>query len=540
MKTDTNGNGSCKAAPEFLFRPDGSRIPLAPTKPNGKHSGHLGIDAAVLRETLEVASAQLEGGGDVELVEDRHDRARTRLAVSRQGVVHFVDSVEDHGRVLIPFKRDGSILRLIRLPRGVQPYQSPTWLAQEVGKLVNAVVPIPQGLQRICGAFAVHTWISDQLPLSPCLMIRGPLEFSLPLLQALALVCRRAVVVGDATSAGVLKACSQLSPTLLVVNFGLRPAVLRTLGMGMRRGVLVIQKNGVLSPFGPKLIATAELPSDLCVLSDSLHLSLPLSTSPDLTKLSDLHINDRSDYLQECLLQLRFDLLSSVRPLGDDLPEPFPFRGKDLMRCLGAPFAGNEQFVADLHKAAESFCAVPPPRLRVLQRAVVSALFFLTHQRKEQQGLLVGELAELANELLEERGEEMTLSPKRVGVILTGLGFANRQRTGEGYELLLDRSTLEQIHAFAKFYDAFEVVRYSPGGMSRSSCEWCREFRLVSEATIRRYEQEEKLLIESRKREVETKRIVRLRKHPPRDIFGRVRKVGSPTKDAKVGKSGRS
>jgi hypothetical protein len=501
MKTQASGNGSCTSTPEFLFGPDGRQ--LAPTKPNGNHPGHSGNDAPASRETLEVASAQLEGGGDVEIVEDRRDRTRTRLAVSRSGVVHFVDSLEDRGRVLVPFKRDGSILSPIRLPRGVQPYQSPTSLAQEVGNLVNTIVPIPQGLQRIFGAFAVHTWISDQLLLSPCLIIRGPLEISLPLLQALALVCQRAVVVGDATSAGVLKVCSQLNPTLLVVNFGLRPAVLRTLGMGTRRGVLVIQKAGVQSPFGPKLVATTKLPGDLCLLGDCLLLSLGLSGSPDVAKLLDPQINERADYLQECLLQLRFDLLSSVRPLGNELPGPFPFRGKDLMRCLGAPFAGDEQFVADLHKAAKRFCTVPSHGLRVLQRTVVSALLFLTHQREDQQSLLVGELAELADELLEEQGEEMTLSPRKVGAILKDLELARRTRTGDGYELLLDRSTLQQIHMLARFHNAFDVARYAPGGMSRSRCEFCREFRLVSEAAIRHYEDVEKPLIEQQKREAQ-------------------------------------
>ena len=513
MKTRANENGSCKAVPEFLLDPYGSQIPLRFTAPNGRHHSEREIGAATPSETVEVVTAQLDGGGSAELIEDPEDATRTLFAVSQNDQVRFTDRIEARGRVLAPLKRHSDKLFAIKLPRGVRAYQSPAWLAREAGKLVDSIVSISEEMQLILGAFVMHTWISDQFSFSPCPVILGPVELSLPLVQALSLVCRRALVVGKATPAGMLEVCSRIGSTLLLLDYGLSLDVRRLVRMGMRRDVVAIQKNGALSPFGPKLIASLELPADPYWLSDGFLLALDLSNCPNLMKVCDRQVAERADELQQCLLQFRFDCLKAGHALGDKLRSPSPRTVSDKFRCLVLPFVEDERFCAKLIRAAQWSCRTRP--LPVRQRAVVAAQFFLAHEHR--QSMLVGKITDVANQVLEEWGEEITLPPRKVGSILDGLGFVDRERTDEGYELLLDAYTLERVHQLATRYGVFEVELYS-SQEPRATCECCRRFKLVSKAEIRRYENEYKPQIEQNKREAEAqlrKRIEDLRSHPP-------------------------
>lgn len=526
-KTDSH-----KALPEVSFRREASPTPLARAKPSGKHLGFLRNAATASREVA-VASAQLDGGGMVELVEDPRDPTRTTLAVvSRSGDIHFANEVNDRGRILVPPGRDHNILGPVRLPRGTRPYESPAWLAREVGSFLNGIVPISQELQLVFGAFTVLTWIADRLPLSPCLVILGPLQLSRALLEALSMVCRLAVVVGNGTTpAGVLTACSKFGTTLLVADYGLRQDVLRTLGTGTRKSVLALQKSGALSSFGPKVIATMEPTEDLCTLGDSLLVSLDLLIWPDLTKPSDPEVIERADLLRRCLLQLRLDSPDRIQPLAADFPTRLQPQGRDLFRCLGASAAGDRAFCLELAHAVEKSCGVCTQPLPVLQGAVVSALFFLAHQRRyvvarggyiEVDWLtdfLVGQITDVAKDVLKSWEETITLKPKKVGTILKGLGFPSRQRTGEGYTLLPDEYALERIHRLAKLYDVVDATAYSPDPEPRSTSKWCRTLKLVSTGEIQQYEQQWKPMMERKRRDAQTvseKRLEELRKNPPR------------------------
>ena len=102
--------------------------------------------------------------------------------------------------------------------------------------------------------------------------------------------------------------------------------------------------------------------------------------------------------------------------------------------------------------------------------------------------------------MLEAQEEELSLSPKKVGRILTMLGIPDREREENGYAILLDRQTVEMIHRMAHAYGYFEPELYSRQD-PHYRCEWCRHFRLVSDSDIKIFEQEEKSRLQRLQRE---------------------------------------
>ena len=53
---------------------------------------------------IETASAELEDGTQIEIVEDPQDPSRTTLAVFKNSQVRFVDRFEFENRILCPFR----------------------------------------------------------------------------------------------------------------------------------------------------------------------------------------------------------------------------------------------------------------------------------------------------------------------------------------------------------------------------------------------------------------------------------------------------
>ena len=74
---------------------------------------------AAPKRTIEIASAELEDGTQIEIIEDPQDPSITKLAVFNNGEVRTVDRFDVENRLFVPFPRDTNLLRHVRLPRGV-------------------------------------------------------------------------------------------------------------------------------------------------------------------------------------------------------------------------------------------------------------------------------------------------------------------------------------------------------------------------------------------------------------------------------------
>lgn len=214
-------------------------------------------------DALTISARQFRDGTILELIEEPADTTRTLLAVRSGGTTTFVGEHERNGCRLVPFPRDNQIVEAIPLPDGIEEYGSAPQLARSVGDFLFRCAPISEGVKGILGAFVVCTWVPELLAHFPCLVALGPNDITIRLLRTLRLVCRHALLVGDATSAGILQACSRWQTTLLLFDYGLRSDVFRTLRAGVWDDMLTLQKSGLLSGFGPKLISAPEIPAGM-------------------------------------------------------------------------------------------------------------------------------------------------------------------------------------------------------------------------------------------------------------------------------------
>lgn len=98
-----------------------------------------------------------------------------------------------------------------------------------------------------------------------------------------------------------------------------------------------------------------------------------------------------------------------------------------------------------------------------------------------------------------QRDEGPSISLKKCGSILTGSGFPYRERTEDGYVLMIDGDVREKVHLLVSLHSHIEYKLYTTKD-PRCMCARCRKFKLVSKEDILYYEQELRPQEERRKR----------------------------------------
>jgi hypothetical protein len=423
--------------------------------------------------------------------------------------------------VFVPPKADDPLIKSILLPRGVEPHATPYAMVRSIGGMLNEVVPLHPQEQLILGTFPVLAAVCDGLLFAPTVCLCGPRDITIPLLKNLNLICQYSLVVGDMTPSGLFHASSRIKPTLLIADYELPPRILRLLEMGSRPGIFSLQKGAAYSSCCPRVIACSDASVGRDLLSGGVMISLTPLGWPNLGLLSDPGFLGRAACLQRQLLRYDLEWNGTIHPLKCECPRRARPREWDAFRCWGAPFEGEEPFLRELREAIRCAAEASPDGLPVDQVATICALHFLVHKRQDHTS--VGEIATHANRVLGQMGEDIRLKERKVGAILTKLGFPRRQRGGDDgpYQLQFDVSVKEMIDRLVKFYGAWEVELYDNGD-PRVMCPLCRECNLVSEGELRWYEQKLKPAEERRKREEQAereRRMERLRENPPRLII---------------------
>jgi hypothetical protein len=154
---------------------------------------------------------------------------------------------------------------------------------------------------------------------------------------------------------------------------------------------------------------------------------------------------------------------------GDEILRP---RSRDLLRALAATHRGNEERSRMLLEFFKSGQAVAQEPLSPEQDAVLSALYSYIHKRKEFGSVQTRDLTEMVNIYLERAGERLRLQPRKVGAVLTSLGFTDRCRTKSGWVVWVNREDAEKLHELADNYGIDKLdersLKFSP-----DECELC-------------------------------------------------------------------
>jgi hypothetical protein len=424
--------------------------------------------------------AELSDGSLIDFVEDPQNSKNTLLAIWKDGEVTYRERLEYEGRTLIPPLREGQILKYIRLPRGANPYPSNRSLFVELGRLISRFVSVKETDLAMLVHFVLCTWLADRLPVAPYLSLVGLLETGkTTLLKVLGLFCRRPLLTADITSAAFYRSYERLSPTLLIDEAGTiqdKRVLYHLLRMGTTRDVVAMRKNQVFRAYGPKVLTWQEPPDDPALNSRCIQIQMTEANHSDVDRPTDSELEELAAELQAQLLQFRFQNYKTIRTCNPPGTETLRPRSRDLLACFAAPFAEDAEIcerLVDIFKEREISSREP---LSPSQSAVLAGLFFCMHINSYSGAVLVKNLTSKVNRILRAAGQPLRLQPRKVGAVLTTLGFSRRERTNAGWNIILDSADQERVHQLIKVHgiDYFSD-QFTDADLGK--CQLCQEMR---------------------------------------------------------------
>jgi len=305
------------------------------------------------------------------------------------------------------------------------------------------------------------------------------------LLQVLNLLCRRPLLTADITAAAFFDACSRLTPTLLIDETGTHGSgryLRHLLRMGTSRDVVAMRKNQSFHAYGAKVICFLEPPDDPALTTRCILIPMKETKKTDLLRPTDPWIVERANGLRQQLLQFRLEKYKDLKIPTLKAAESLRPRCRDLLHCLAAPVADWSDFCDDLVFFFEKQDTLARQPLSPPQNAVLAALLWAVHEYRERGYMGINNLTGLANNLLQNAGLRLRLSPRKVGSALTSLGFLDKERTSKGWRVWLNPADARRIHELVATYGLD-----NPGqllGVERD-CKLCRELRLVPDGPKR-------------------------------------------------------
>lgn len=453
----------------MLFK---ARSPLAANARNA-FGAHLSKSAD--NSVTETDFAELKDGTLVELVEDPKNPSRKCLAVWKDGEIRFVDRLEQDGQVFVPLARNNEVLGHLRLPNAAMPYESVYVLLRRLETLISECIAVGEKYVPVLADYVLSTWFVDRFEVAPYLSVVGlPRSGKTTLLKVLRLVCRRPLLIADITPASFYQACARFMPTMLIdetASIRGNRTLRHILRSGTTRDVLAVGKDRAFHSFGAKVISWLELPDDPALNSRCVLIPMFESENKALVMAHEPKVQQMAADLQAQLLRFRLENYKAVKPAGvagDEVVRP---RTRDLLRVLSAGHAQDAERCQGLLKFFESGEGIPAEPLDPAQNAVLGALFSLIHAREGIPSVRVGDLTRVVT------GENLRLSSRKVGAVLTSLGLGKRTRTNSGWALSVNRQDAQRLHELAALYgiDGFKD-RFD--GISPEKCSLCRALGL--------------------------------------------------------------
>ena len=363
----------------------------------------------------------------------------------------------------MPPVENSEILDRIRLPRGAESYKSAQEILSGLESFISRCIAVDEKYVPVLANFVLSTWFVDRFLVAPYLSVVGlPQSGKTTLLRLLNLVCRRSLLVADISTASFYWACAKFMATILIDETGTagnNRALRHMLRSGTTRDVLAIRRDSGFHSYGAKVVSWLEPPDDLPLNSRCILIPMFESKGAALLEIGDPKIRQLADSLQAQLLRFRLDNFKKIHPVpvpGDDVLRP---RARDILRTLTAIHPQYDQRSQVLLTFFKSGQILPAEPLSREQNVVLKVLFSLVHGSVEEfSGIYVAQVTEIVNEFLKLDGERFRFVPRKVGHVLTSLGFCDRKRKNSGWTLQLSLQDAEKIHQLAARYgiDGFE------------------------------------------------------------------------------------
>jgi hypothetical protein len=129
------------------------------------------------------------------------------------------------------------------IPSGVSEYGTTSSLFAEISGIFGTRANLSETATTLLTHFVFSTWLADCFSTAPRMLIYGPPEESAILLQLLAAICRRALLLGDVNIATWNSMLTELRPTMLINTRRLRARTREFLEASNTRHQYVLRKG---------------------------------------------------------------------------------------------------------------------------------------------------------------------------------------------------------------------------------------------------------------------------------------------------------
>jgi hypothetical protein len=358
--------------------------------------------------------------------------------------------VQDN-ETFVPLRVDPTILRSLALPSNIAEYGSTRKLFTEISSLIARVTHVGDGVVQPLTFSVFTTWLADRLPVAPYLwIVASPTTTAAPLAQLLGLLCRRALLVNDFSSAGFHSLPAGLQPTLLTEVFEPTRRMLNLLRASNRHGAFLAAGGRAMDAFSAKVVFAPKPLRDPASAGFPLELVLP-PTREYVPLMSPSETERIAAEFQAKLLHYRLLNWGKVRAPAFDLNQ-FTVPMQELAHSLGASIVDDDKLQAQIVpflKPLDSEIRVD--RASQLPAIVLEALLARCHSTTGKN-FTVGDLTGDVNTILRGRGDLLEVSPEDMGWTLRSLGLHTDFMPGGRKGLVLLNDVRKKIHDLAAGY----------------------------------------------------------------------------------------
>jgi hypothetical protein len=330
--------------------------------------------------------------------------------------------IQHNGRLHYVPPMPPALYRSLILPTTVQAFKSDRDLLDSIVALLRKHVMLPKNQCSLLAHWSMATWFPDFLPFIPSVVITGPAAAADLLLRTLVAVCRRPVLLADASPA-VLSALplAELMPTLLMREPQLNKRMAALLDASSQPGYLVRRNKDFQQFYCAKCVYIGEAANSQLSMPNSIHIHVGGNSR---RSLSPLPTNDVIQDFQNRLLFYRILRHDDVAASKFRVPG-FQFRPEvsAMAQVLGASIVNDLELqhgIIELLKERDEQSRVD--RASVQDGMALKAVLWHCHQSDQQQ-LFVREIAATANRIYSEEGESLKISNETVGHVLKNLGL---------------------------------------------------------------------------------------------------------------------
>jgi hypothetical protein len=380
-------------------------------------------------------------------------------------------TVRYHGRVYKPSSIPQTIVDELNLPWRIGAFASARDLVAKISNLFDEFVGLPEKFAALLGRFVLATWLVDAVQTAPRLLIEGPDTVrARQLFRLLRCLCRRALPLAGVSPASLCSLPNSMCFTLLIDWTNISATLSNLLGAATRRDSQILRGGELLDLYGAQIFLRDGEAGDSIRPVDAIQI--PCMPSARQMPLLDRDAQQRIvEGIQPQLLAFRLANYRGAASTRVDCSN-FAIQLRELAASLAAATPGDADLQTQLHRLLQE----KDDQLRTahwvdLNTVILESILVRCHEGKTGC-VYVGELAEIAQKILERRGENRKIDPGEVGRRIKSLGFSAEPRDARGVKLRLSTGVCFRAHDLGHRFDVPAVRECrcrSVGSVGKSS-----------------------------------------------------------------------